>query len=811
MNRSQEQEALLFHAAEDTPQTFLTAMRRGDAQTNGQILFEVSESHESSRLRMEDLVKLFLTIIAHDLASIRSQHFMHLFRCFSPHLYNASTQARGTLQQGIAALSDILLKPFTKSKSTDSPMAGRNDELDAMTLNVASGTEASEKCRNSSNPSVVRLNFLRALTAMGRAGCPMPPQIVKQAVEIFKLILKDTSPEMLAPLSMFLTELIKIVILREDLSNFKLIISFLQEITPVIRAYNTVLDFTPLFEAVAEVSSTSPNLHDPLFARLVVHEVCGSALDASELVTSAADLPNPHFHSTLVSLIAEAVFLRGSDMIGELEKRKPSFSFLLRVVLPLTLKLKTSNQLASESGKSEEWHRMALTSAWVRLLFYAMTACQRSFRTAENLPLSRSKSRDKKSGEEKQWEAHLPTFATALQIIKIIVIRAEYEISSTFPDLWHRLAGFLKSALMDGNANFALHDCSSKEISPLPSPSLSPRGSYQVDRSGQFPSFFDLSGQSTVDSSAQMAAQPRVIDYALWSVLEFLCAYRSPLRLQLRLFTVEKVVGLEQELKRQQRRVSPFASPNPSPMSRRISTSIFAKPRRSGMFPSPDSSPRASRSPSMIQELSIPSIHLGLGMGRTASLEIPTSSSGELRVPGYQYSSPSLSPSTPRQTGVPYIQVEGHGPRIIHLGPTSPSALIPPTPLSPSGGGSMGVSNIRLMAQSTKIMSSELIKATYRRIRTVQTLMGYDTLLPMPTSNVGLGINRLEVEADEISFKTWTKRSALDAVLKEMKQLEEEFEESLQNAGNAEGVEMDASALTDTGSVLPRNLTKLPQ
>ncbi|KAJ3562072.1 hypothetical protein NP233_g9804 [Leucocoprinus birnbaumii] len=489
--------------------------------------------------------------------------------------------------------------------------------------------------------------------------------------------------------------------------------------------------------------------------------------------------------------------------MSELEKRQPTFHFLAKVILPLTLTLKTSDQLATDRSKSEAWHRQALTSSWIRLLFYAMTACQRSFRTAENLPLSRSKSREKRSGEEKQWQVHLPTFATALQLIKVIVVRAEMEVSSTLPEMWQRLAGFLKSALTDGNANFALYGPVSREASPVPSPTPSPRASVQMDRIPQTPSFEFPAHSNFVAPSSP----PRVIDYSLWSILEFLCAYRSPLRLQLRLFTIEKVVALDQELKHRTKRHSPFSSPNTTPMSRRISTSVFAKPRRSGMFASPDSSPRPSRSPSMIGELSIPSINLGPGMNRVASLEIPTSTSGgELRIPGYQYVSPTMSPSTPRQGSAPYLQVDG--PRIVHLGPTSPSALIPPPPLSPSGGGSMGVSNIRLMGQSTTIKSVALVKATYRRIRSVQTFMGYDTLLPLPMGNVGLGISGVGMDSEEVSFVTWTKRTALEAILKEMSQLEEEFEESI--AKGVTGMTEKEDVLVDSIPILSSYLPGQP-
>lgn len=777
INQLQEKEAFLFHVVEDKPQAFLTVMRRREAQTSRQIFFEIPDSYESSRLRIEDFVKLFLTIIAHDPSILRAQQFMRMFRFLAPHLYNASTQARNVLRMGLEALGEIFIKVFSKSKAAEAGSTVRENEVDITLVGLVTGQEASDKSKTTSNPGVMRMDFLFALVAVGQAGYHIFPRMAKQSVEIARLILKGAPSEMLKSLSALFADIVKLVLLHEDLSKPKYVIPFVQEISPFLRTYNTTLDFTSVFETITQLCHVPLYAHNSTFTKLVIHEICITGLEACEVITGETEPSRTRFRMALVSLLAEAVLLRGSDILGELEKRKPTFHFLAKVILPLTLTLKTSNQLASR-GKIETWHYQALTNSWIRILFYAMTACQKNFRAAESPPLSRSKSREKRNGEEEaQWQAHLPTFTTALQIIKIIVVRAETEISSTFPALWQRLAVFLKSALIDGNADFAFRRLVSIPTPPMLSPSPSPRCSVQMDRSGRSPSFFDLPRQRTPDNSfAVPFSPPRVIDYAIWSLFEFLCAYRSPLRLQLRLFMIEKVVALDQELKLCHRYQSPFASPSMTPRSHRASTSVFIKPRGS---PSPDSSPRASRSPSMNHGLSTPSSHLEPGMNRSISLEIPTSSSSELRIPGYQYTSPTMSPSTPKQGVAPYLQVNEPGRRIVHLGPISPSVLIPPPPLSPSGGGSMGVSNIRLMGQSTQIKSPALAKATYRRIRLVQTFMGYDLLLPLPIANVGLGISQPDMENDEVSFMTWTRRSALEAILNEMKQFEEEFRETV--------------------------------
>jgi hypothetical protein len=81
--------------------------------------------------------------------------------------------------------------------------------------------------------------------------------------------------------------------------------------------------------------------------------------------------------------------------------------------------------------------------------------------------------------------------------------------------------------------------------------------------------------------------QPSLIDYLLWSMLEFVCRHRSPLMLQMRLFLQETTATLNEELLSQQ------ALPV---RDRRFSyASAFSKSRRKSGYgsraPSPDASP----------------------------------------------------------------------------------------------------------------------------------------------------------------------------------------------------------------------------
>ncbi|THG96127.1 hypothetical protein EW026_g5650 [Hermanssonia centrifuga] len=65
LNKAQEQEALMVTLAEEVPQTFLASLKRGN-QDKHEVSIPVREEYEGKRLRLDDLVRLFLTVIAHN-------------------------------------------------------------------------------------------------------------------------------------------------------------------------------------------------------------------------------------------------------------------------------------------------------------------------------------------------------------------------------------------------------------------------------------------------------------------------------------------------------------------------------------------------------------------------------------------------------------------------------------------------------------------------------------------------------------------------------------------------------------------------
>ncbi|GLB42281.1 putative ion transmembrane transport [Lyophyllum shimeji] len=712
-NKLQEREALIVSTAEDTPQTFLTVLRRGDSTEHDRVKIDLPEEYTSSRLGIDNFVRLFLTVIAHDPTIVRAEQFLRLLRIMAPHLYHASSKARTVLQEGIDALASVLLRTSAKPKAHD---ATSNEGVSSLSSDALLENRLLEKSRTASSIVTMRLDYLALIIAFTRAGGLLTQPAMLRAMELIKTMLKEIPVDMNRGISTFFTDFIQTSFLRESPPSYKMIVTFFQELAPLITNHGPVVDFSGAYHAVSELLNNAAYSNEPAFSRAVVAHICGPGLASCEAAAAADVLLSLPSRLSIVNLSAKALLLRGADVIAEVEKRTPSYDFLAGVVLPLVISMKTEALL---DQSAEPWQRKAVGGAWVRLLQFVLSACK------PRRALERSRSQDKhRTGDPKR--SQLPAFCMSLQIIKVIVVRAEPELSSRLPGIWPRLSAFLIKALAGGSANFVTN-AHAPDISPSPSPSHSPRSSAQLD-----PFQSSISAKFTLAISPQVRtfSSPRIIDYSLWSFLELLCVYRSPLVLQMRLFTVEKLVELHHSLGRHRR----VYSPNDT-HSRRASSSVFAKPRRrlSGT-PSPASpgaSPRLSASQTFPQGPSFASLEVG-------------------RQPGYNIM------SSPHET---------RGPKIVHLGPISAMSAFGRA-LSPGRGGKGDP-----MGTTTTIKSMNLIRATYRRIRTVQRCMGYsDVLLPMPESQ--------EMDADEAFTTTWTRQEALNAISKETQELLEEFEET---------------------------------
>jgi hypothetical protein len=538
----------------------------------------------------------------------------------------------------------------------------------------------------------------------------------RQAIELVKVMLKDYSHSY-PDVASFFADFTRSSLIRLDAPSIKDLITYFDDLTPVISIYAISVDFSGVFDTVSQLTHNTAFANEPLFAQRVVTRLCTAGLDACEMAASERHLFTLPFRSSLITLMTKAVFLKGADVIGEVEKYTPSYDFLAGVVFPFAVALEATTY--DDSGGLLTG-RDILARAWIRLLAYAMSAC-RNGALVDQPP--RASERIKLSHRRTQSTSNVQTNASiiAMQIVKIVIIQADNDLSSAVPGIWSRIASFFESFLIDGNAKFALKR---QENSPAASPSRSNAGLGFAFTVSDDPAFHD----QTPSLRKKALNPPRLVDYALWSLFELLFRTRNPLFIQLRLFIREKVEELDQALRVQQNALAPA-----TPASRRVSSSsAFSKPRRrmsSMLFPE-----------TFVQNRSLQ--------------DLPLQTHGEA-------TRPSVHPGEPSS------------PNIVHLGPNQSSAR---TGIATSGSAGGITSKV------LTVTSAFLTRETHRRICLVQSCLGYDFRLLSP---------QLDDERQDTDVVIWTKRDAIEAVIKETKELIDGFEESYRAEEN-NGVLADA-------------------
>lgn len=774
-NRAQEKEALMITVADEIPQTFIQSLTRSNSQEKAQVTVPVPEEYENKRLAMDDLVRLFLTVIAHNPTIQRAENFLRFLRVLAPHLYNASTTSRTVLREGITAIGNILLvKTASRGKV---PEAAQIQPTDTFSYEIFSEDNVQSHSHSSAAPSdllSMRFDYLLLVAAFTKSGGFFSNAASQRIMELVKAILKESRAGA-NRVSEFVAQYARSVLIREPPPHHKQVVSLLSDLAPIVKAYGISVDFSGVYDVVTELSQNTVFRNERTFARLAVQQYCRIGLEACEIAASENLMFAIPIRGSLLRLMHSAVPVVGADVMSELEAHLPTYHYLAGIVFPFALTLKTSADILAASQLADTWRRDAHSRAWVHLLNYVLIACQSMGETAKGHRRSSSSltnNEPRKSLDNRVQDfTSAKAFAIAIQALKMIIIRAEDDISISLPGIWAQIGNILKQVLADGDAVFALKN---SDHSEPPSPSLSPRHG-SLGESQQLGSYQFASSIST--HSRRPLSPPRMVDYITWSLIQWLWLRRSPLMLQMRIFVQERVATLANELSNQNR-----SSGLPSPRTRPIS-SVFSKPRRSVIHSATSSAASTPRN----------SVHLGRSPSLPfvdISANLASTPHTPRRDPGRQAGYAISSPMTPSQRSS-----QDAGPKIVHLGPASvnPYSALggSPRPLSP--GGTASHSQQRSGKNAVKemmITSTALTQATYRRIRMVQHLMGYRELLPMGIDGLGFGYSSsMEDDAGDdagVEVKWWTKRDALEHVVNETKELLEMFKE---DEGECEGDE----------------------
>lgn len=775
LTKVEEQEAIMVTIAEKVPQAFLASVHRS-AQDKNQVTVDVPDEFDSKRLGLDDLVRLFLTVIAHNPTILRAQQFMRFLMFLTPHLYHASASARAVLKDGISALGSILLnKGVLKAKTSES--ASQIDELGSSAVSQSGLSQANlSQSSVSSDLLSMRLDFLSLVVDFTKAGGTLSSLASQRVLDLVKAILKD-SRSSVPRVAAFLADYIRAILLRPVRPELKVVVTLLSDVAPIISSYSTTVDFSGVFDVVSILASDTVFANQPAFARVLVTQYCSAGLEACEVAASENLLWVLTVRGSLLTLLDKALLTIGADVVAELEKREPTYEFLSGIILPFVLRMKTSIEIASDSQWAEKWRRDVYSKAWMRLLVYALTVIQRAdFVKSESkttLPgIERRKSTDSRSISSTPDPKPAMALVVSLQILKVIVTRAEQDLSSALPGIWGQIGAVLREALVDGDAGFAMP--SRPGYSEPPSPTHSPKAStFNFGDRDENP--FLTPSMLPSNPSTRAQRRPRILDYITWSLVEWLCLRRNPLALQMRVFVQEKVALLHQELSSSG--ISGTGSISPLNMSasfpatpirsrNRPVSNIFTKPRRSFLGAEASSAVSTPRSSALFNSISLPTFD-------EFGMQSSTPRKAEERQAGYALMPSPLTPSR--------RAARESGPKIVHLGPVrpvSPSGELGRRSFSPSGRRSgLGTRSALALAKEMLIESPVLVRMTVRRIRVAQAMFGYPMLPLANVSSMDSSMDLSDFAEAEGLARAWSRSEAVEALVQETKDLIDEWRE----------------------------------
>ncbi|KAG8919843.1 hypothetical protein FRC01_001070 [Tulasnella sp. 417] len=234
MNQLQEQETLITMVNEK-PELLLPNLTRTATQ-NSVIhpdlanLAPMEAFEEGTRFALDDVVRLFLTIIPHNPLIVRAQYFLKLLRLQTPSFYNASSSARNVLREGIQAFGPAVFdrlqsrpkpekeKEPQKEKGTETPAkaASKTDPGKKDTPDAPSTRLYTVKPTAPSDQAAMRKEYIMLLVSYMRSGGLFDRWAMGRILQLVKEALKDNVQSIAEPTSEFMDAYSALLLKRDS-------------------------------------------------------------------------------------------------------------------------------------------------------------------------------------------------------------------------------------------------------------------------------------------------------------------------------------------------------------------------------------------------------------------------------------------------------------------------------------------------------------------------------------------------------------------------------------------------------------------
>ncbi|WWC68739.1 uncharacterized protein I206_102673 [Kwoniella pini CBS 10737] len=412
LNNQEELEALLQMLS--GPEIALSDL--GQAFSEKQSMKQVSAiGLEETIFPKENIIKLFITVIAANPATSRSAQFLKLLAALIPYMKDHAI-SQDLLREGVEVLGSVIQKGKTGDDAAISAFHPGSTESNSDWLGA-------------------RREYVFLVESFARSGGQLGASATKRTLDMVLDLLRR-QPEFVGPAASSIVSSLA----KTHLSSSKPT-AFLRDIAPLFRMFIAVVDFSGVLDSITALIKRSSYDLDPDITVLIVENYVEPSV---RMLASAAEESMAFIvplRSSAVHLLAAAVFLRG-DALSALERHPPSASLLASLVLPLCLSLDAPNEVDREA---------VYGSLWIRLLHYVLK--------------NRDQQKTKTIKSVSTNQVIAATILLTVQTVKVIFIRAPSSISS-ITGLWTYISSWLLRVTEGGDASFAEASMSIKDTYP---------------------------------------------------------------------------------------------------------------------------------------------------------------------------------------------------------------------------------------------------------------------------------------------------------------------------------------------------------
>ena len=550
-------------------------------------------TYNNRPFKLEDFIKLFLTVIAYDPGSLRAEQFVKVFTFLIPFFLEQS-HLKSMMHEGVSALVNVFVK-FSKSvksvvttnshttsgeyqgiSSSDSRLPGSNNAANAGSK-AESAQNAYGKQWQQNDRFTIKQEFITLVHKYMKHGGTLSEVSHEKMAQIIRIVLRDyrNIKGLTVKTDWIKDYLVVSMYSMVDTRNYaKSLKKVLSEIYAQYRVQWKTVDASDLYEGLAIMLEQGQGkvimMND--LAGLVKEKFVSFGLTMATLTDWQNNTKGQvRFCNSLVRLIIAILENSSQDVFAEIERQVPSVELIGRVIIPLCLQynLQWEYSTVGISSASE------LNSAnnWTRLLNFIAGVCSHTsllkskpsgfslsqFTTAmgqTNIEDEVDMSDFPEAKDGKQTPQSVAVlFSLSLIAIKIILVRSH----NTFNDLkgsWSQIAFFIRNTLVFGQtlkllkAKVGRSDSynlasPSDVLSPgMPSPSFfSPLG---LSSPGASPYLSSNNPSLSPDLRANFSSNAplgtgTIYDFTTWRFLEFVVCFRTPLFVLLKDFIHEKL------------------------------------------------------------------------------------------------------------------------------------------------------------------------------------------------------------------------------------------------------------------------------